>query len=151
MKHNDWFSNQIIHLLKRGKDPANTKMLSKLPHLKTLHAVCIVNLHNNMQGECETNVKGFKKASFVEAIRDSEATYERVKNPFRSWNVFFVDCINIIFVWRKKDERQSWCFSHVISCKNLFYNPCLTSLHFLFWLFRKTELFLHKKEIRIND
>ena len=114
MKHNDWFSNQIIHLLKRVKDPVNTKMLSKLPHLKTLHAVCIVNLHNNMQGECETNVKGFKKASFVEAIRDSEATYERVKNPFRSSNVFFVDCINIVFVWRKKDEQQSWCFSHLV-------------------------------------
>ena len=144
MKHNDWFSNQIIHLSKRVKDPANTKMLSKLPHLKTLHAVWIVNLHNNM--------KGFKKASFVEAIKDSEATYERVESPFRSSNVFFVDCLNIAFVWRKKDEQQSWCFSHVISCKNLFHNPCLTSLLFLLWLFSKTELFLHKKEIkRIND
>ena len=98
MKHNDWFSNQIIHLFNRRKDPANTQMLSKLPHLKTLHAVWIANLHNSMQVECETNVKGFKKASFVEAIKDSEATYERVENPFRSSNVFLVECINIVFV-----------------------------------------------------
>ena len=83
-QYNDWFSNQVAHQLKSGKDPANIKISSKLSDLKPLHASWIVNLHNHMQGECETIVKGFKEAGIVEAIKDSEAIYERVENPFRS-------------------------------------------------------------------
>ena len=52
--------------------------------MKTLHAGWIVNLHKHMQGECETIVKGFKEAGSVEAIKDSEAIYERVEKPFWS-------------------------------------------------------------------
>ena len=70
--------------IKSGKDQANIKILSKLSDLKTLHAGLIVNLHNHMQGECETIVKGFKEAGSVEAIKDSEAIYERVEKPFWS-------------------------------------------------------------------
>ena len=57
-------------------------IVSKLPDLKTLHAGWIVNLHNHMQGECETIVKGFKEAGTVQAIKDSEAIFERVKKQF---------------------------------------------------------------------
>ena len=55
---------------------------SKLPDLKTLHAGWIVNLHNHMQGECETIVKGFKEAGTVEAIKDSEAIFRRLYQYF---------------------------------------------------------------------
>ena len=50
-QYNDWFSNQVTHQLKSGKDPANTKISSKLSDLKRLHVGSIVNLHNHMQGE----------------------------------------------------------------------------------------------------
>ena len=46
----DWFSTQIIHQLKSGKDPTNIK-ISKLSDLEPVHASSIVNLHNHMQGE----------------------------------------------------------------------------------------------------
>ena len=35
-----------------------------------------------MQGEYETIVKGYKEARVVNAIKDSEAIYERVENLF---------------------------------------------------------------------
>ena len=44
-----------------------------------------------MQGECETIVKGFKEAGIVEAMKDSEAIYERV-----------ADCINTVLCLKKK-------------------------------------------------
>ena len=58
---NGWFSNQVAHQLKSGKDPANIEISSKLSDLKPLHPGWIVNLLNDMQGECETIVKGFKE------------------------------------------------------------------------------------------
>ena len=57
--------------------------MSKLSDMKPLHAGWIVNLHNHVQGVCETTAKGFKEASIVENIKDSEAIYERVESPFR--------------------------------------------------------------------
>ena len=71
-QYNDWFSNQVAHQLKSVKYPINIK-ISKLSDLKSLHAGWIVNLHNHMQGEWETIVKGFSEAGIVEAIKDSEA------------------------------------------------------------------------------
>ena len=56
--------------------------------LKLLHADWIINLRNYMPEECETIVKGFKEASIVETIKDSETIYERVENPFRSQSIF---------------------------------------------------------------
>ena len=78
------FSNQVAHHLKSGKDSATINISSKLSDLKPRHAGWIVNLHNHMQGECKTIVKGFKEADIVEAIKDSKAIYESVENPFRS-------------------------------------------------------------------
>ena len=87
-KCNDWFSNQVAHQLKSSKDPTNIKISPKLSDLKLLHADWIVNLRNYMPGECETIVKGFKEASIVKTIKDSDTIYERVKNPFRSQSIF---------------------------------------------------------------
>ena len=41
-----------------------------------------------MQGECETVVNGLKETGTVETIKDSEAIYEKVENPFRPKNFF---------------------------------------------------------------
>ena len=36
-QYNDWFSNQVVHQLKSGKDSTNIKISSKLSDLKPLH------------------------------------------------------------------------------------------------------------------
>ena len=45
-QYNDWFSNQIIHQLKSGNDPANIKVSSKLSDLKALHTGVTVNKYS---------------------------------------------------------------------------------------------------------
>ena len=45
-QYNDWFSNQIIHQLKSGNDPANIKVTSKLSDLKVLHTGVTVNKYS---------------------------------------------------------------------------------------------------------
>ena len=82
-QYNDWFSSQVSHQLKSGKDLVDIKVSSKSSNLKILHTSWIVNLHNHLQGECETIVKGFEEAGIVEAIKNIEAIYEKVKDPFR--------------------------------------------------------------------
>ena len=46
IQYNDWFSNQIVHQLKSGKDPANVKVSSKLSDLKALHTGVTVNKYS---------------------------------------------------------------------------------------------------------
>ena len=92
-----------------------------------------------MQGECETIVKGFKEAGIVEIIKYSEAIYERVKNPRRS-PFFFRRLCKYCFMFEEKNmDNKVDVLVQLISCRNLFYNPFLTSLLFLFSLFRKNS------------
>jgi len=44
-RYNEWFSNQVSIQLKKGTDPADVKVSSKLSDLKPLHASWIVDLY----------------------------------------------------------------------------------------------------------
>ena len=104
-QYNDWFSNQAANQLKSGKDPANIKISSKLLELKSLHAGWIVKLHNHQQGECETIVKGFKKAGVVEAIKDPEPTKESETRLGRK--TFFRRLYKYYFLSLKKKKMDN--------------------------------------------
>ena len=59
-RYNEWFSNQVAYQWKRGKDPTDIKISSKLSDLKPLHAGWIVELYNHSCDEAEIIVNGFK-------------------------------------------------------------------------------------------
>ena len=82
-QYNDWFSDQVARQVKRGIDPTNIKVLSKLSDLKPFHGSWIVDLYKHMQGD-ELIQKGFKEAGIYEAINDAQQIFERVENPFRA-------------------------------------------------------------------
>ena len=83
--------------------------------LKPLHASWIFDLHNYMQGESETILKGFKEAGIVEAIAAiSQAIYVRVENPFRSY--FSVDCMKLFSIDCIKYYLAIWYFSLILFC-----------------------------------
>ena len=46
--YNDWFSNQVTIQIKRGADPADVKISSKLYDLKLMHTPWIVDLYDYM-------------------------------------------------------------------------------------------------------
>ena len=66
-----------------------------------------------MPEECETIVKGFKEASIVETIKDSETIYERVENPFRSQSIFRRLNKYCFMFEEKKDGEQSSFFTSI--------------------------------------
>jgi len=82
-QYNDWFSTQVAHQLKEGKNPADIKVSSKLSDLKPLHAGWIKSLYDHMQEESESICNGFKDAGVLEAISDAQKIYETIENPFR--------------------------------------------------------------------
>ena len=44
-QYNNWFSNKVSVQLKKGIDPTDINITSKLSNLKVLHTFCIVNLY----------------------------------------------------------------------------------------------------------
>ena len=48
-------------------------------------------------------------------------------------------------------DKKVAALVQLISCRDLFHNPSLTFFLFLFSLFKKTELFFHKKEVKWID
>ena len=47
-QHNDWFLNEVSVQLKKGIDPADIKITSKLSNLKPLHASWIIGLYKHL-------------------------------------------------------------------------------------------------------
>lgn len=82
-RYNEWFSNQVSIQLKKGTDPADVKVSSKLSDLKPLHASWIVDLYKHMSKEPEMIVNGFNGAGITEAVNEAKLVLEKVENPFR--------------------------------------------------------------------
>ena len=82
--YNEWLSNQVTIQLKRGIDPADVKISSKLSDLKPLHASWIDELYHHLSNEAEMITNGFDSAGITEAVNDANSLLEIVENPFRS-------------------------------------------------------------------
>ena len=63
-QYNDWFSNHVSVQLKKGIDPVDSKITSKLFNLKPLHASWIVDLYKHLSDNQE--IIGFDSAGISE-------------------------------------------------------------------------------------
>ena len=75
--------NEVSVQLKKGTDPADIKITSKLSNLKPLHTLCIVDLYKNLSDNQEITVNGFDSAGISEAVTKASAILNKVENPFR--------------------------------------------------------------------
>ena len=82
-QYNDWFSNEISVQLKKGIDPAGTKIYSKLSNLKPLHASWIVDLYKLLSDNQEIIANGFYSAEISEVVTKASTILYKVENPFR--------------------------------------------------------------------
>ena len=83
-RYNEWFSNQVACQLKKGADPADVKISSKLSDLKPLHTAWIVDVYNHLCEEPEMIINGFDSAGVTEAVNDAQVVLEHIENPFRA-------------------------------------------------------------------
>ena len=82
-QYNDWFSNEVSVQLKKGTDPADIKITSKLSNLKPLHASWIVDLYKHLSDNQEIIVNGFDSTGISEAVTKASTVLDKVENPFR--------------------------------------------------------------------
>ena len=82
-QYNDWFSNKVSVQLKKGTDPADIKITSKLSNLKPLHASWIVDLYKHLSDNQEIIVDGFDSTEISEAVTKASTVLDKVENPFR--------------------------------------------------------------------
>ena len=82
-QYNDWFSNKVSVQLKKGTDPADIKITSKLSNLKLLHASWIVDLYKHLSDNQEIIVDGLDSTEISEAVTKASTVLDKVENPFR--------------------------------------------------------------------
>ena len=82
-QYHDWFSNKVSVQLKKGTDPADIKITSKLSNLKPLHASWIVDLYKHLSDNQEIIVDGFDSTEISEAVTKASTVLDKVENPFR--------------------------------------------------------------------
>ena len=61
-------SNKVLFQLKKGIDPADIKIISKLSNLKPIHAYRIVDLYKHLSDNQEIIVNDFDSAGISKAI-----------------------------------------------------------------------------------
>ena len=77
-QYNDWFLNEVSIQLKKGIDPADIKIISKLSYLKPLHVSWIVDLYKHLSDNQEIIVNCRDSAGISEAVTKASA---RLKTP----------------------------------------------------------------------
>ena len=82
-KFNDWFSDQVLTQLQKGKDPTDVKISFKLSDLKPIHTRWIVDWYNHVIKGKEMIDRGFNSAGIAEAVQNTEDIFEKNENPFR--------------------------------------------------------------------
>ena len=82
-KYNEWFSDEVSIQLRRGIDPSDIKISSKLSDLKPLHGSWIVDLYKHLSENKEMIINGFDSAGISEAVKTASTILEKVENPFR--------------------------------------------------------------------
>ena len=106
-QYNDWFSNKVSVQLKKGIDPTDIKITSKLSNLKPLHSSWIVDLYKHLWDNQEIVANGFDSARISEAVTKASTILDKVENPFKrirsDCRVYFSVCLYSPFIL---------CFNH---------------------------------------
>ena len=68
--------------MKKGTDPVDIKVTSKLSNLKLLHASWVVDLYKHLSGNQEILVNSFDNSLISEDVTKA-SMIEKVENPFR--------------------------------------------------------------------
>ena len=79
---NAWYAERVSRQLLSGKTPGDVKVSLKISDLKPLHANWIVKMYGYLIQQKESVIKGFEKASILEAVKMAEEVYSRCENPF---------------------------------------------------------------------
>ena len=80
---NDWFWNKVSVQSKKGIDPADIKITSKLSKLKPLLTSWFINLHKHLSDDHKIIVNNFNSAGISEAISKTSTILDKVENYFR--------------------------------------------------------------------